>query len=107
MWLWPRIGHLYVESRLVNKAIISRIRPISWKICIQGKEEAEYVRGRLAAVKLDTTECERERDLADPPVYSFVASYRHESPLTSSELQSILVDDDRIEVAFDAMKGVK
>ena len=90
----------------MDKAIVNRIRPVSWKICIQGKEEAEYVRGRLAAVKLDTTECERDRDLVDPPVYSFVASYRHESPLTSAELQSILVDDDRIEVTFDATKSV-
>lgn len=90
----------------MDKAIVNRIRPVSWKICIQGKEQAEYVRARLAAVKLDTTECERDRDLVDPPVYSFVVSYRNESPLTSAELQSILVDDDRIEVTFDATKSV-
>ena len=68
---------------LMDNAIVSRIRPISWKICVQGREEAEYVRVRLAAVKMTTTELERDRDLADPPVYSFVASYRHDSPLIS------------------------
>ena len=91
----------------MDNAIVSRIRPISWKICVQGREEAEYVRVRLAAVKMNTTELERDRDLADPPVYSFVASYRHDSPLTSAELQSILEDDDGIDLAFDALSSLK
>ena len=84
------------------EARIVRIRPISWKVSVQGKEEAEYVRGVLSGARIDTTECEQELDLKDPRVFSFVASARVESPLTSQELQAILENDQQIEVAFDA-----
>lgn len=91
----------------MDKATVNRIRPMSWKIFVQGKEEAEYVRSVLGAVKLKSTECEQERDLADPPVYSFIVSPEVETPLTSAELQSILEGDERIDLTFDANEGIE
>jgi hypothetical protein len=84
------------------EAKVVRIRPISWKVSVQGKEEAEYVRGVLSGARIDTSECEPARDLTEPRVFSFVASAQMESPLTSQELQAILENDRQIEVAFDA-----
>lgn len=88
----------------MNKAIVSRIRPISWKICVQGEEQAEYVRSVLRQAKVASTDCRTEPDLTDPPVYSFIATPEMESPFTSVELQAFLADDERIEVLFDAME---
>ena len=85
----------------MHKSTVCRIRPVSWKICVQGKEEAEYVRGVLSGARIDSSECEEEHDLTDPLVYSFVASPKGESPLTSVELQAILESDERIELTFD------
>jgi hypothetical protein len=90
----------------MQKAIVNRIRPASWKVCVQGKEEAEHVRGVLAAIKLESTECKQERDLTDPPVYSFVVSSQVDAPLTSAELQSFLEADEQTEVTFDAFESV-
>ncbi len=56
----------------MNQAIVNRIRPMSWKICVQGKNQAEYVRSKLSELQMEATACEQERDLADPPVYSFI-----------------------------------
>ena len=83
------------------EARIVRIRPISWKVSVQGKEEAEYVRGVLSGSRIGSTECEQEPDLTDPSVYSFVASTRLESPLTSQELRAILENDRQIQLAFE------
>jgi hypothetical protein len=80
---------------------IVRIRPVSWKISVQGKEEAEYVRGVLSGAHIETTECEQDLDLTDPRVFSFVASTQVDSPLTAQELQAILENDRQIAVAFD------
>lgn len=89
----------------MDKATVNRIRPMSWKIFVQGNEEAEYVRSVLAAMKLRSTECTQEPDLADPPVYSFIVSPEVQAPLTSAELQSILEEDDRIELTFDSTES--
>src|SRR5262245_20889468 len=94
--LWP------LAQMNMNKAIVNRIRPMSWKVCVQGKEEAEYVRSLLAATELDCSECDQEVDLVEPPVYSFIASPKIVSPLTSVELRLILNGDERIEIAFPA-----
>lgn len=85
----------------MREAKIVRIRPMSWKVSVQGREQAEYVREVLSGASIDSTNCEQEPDLADPRVYSFTASTRVESPLTSQELQAILNQDERIEVVFD------
>ncbi len=90
----------------MDKATVNRIRPMSWKIFVQGKEEAEYVRNVLETVKLSSTECEQEPDLADPPVYSFIVSPEVPTTLTSAELQSILEGDERIDLTFNTTESV-
>lgn len=88
----------------MSEARIVRIRPISWKVSVQGKEEAEYVRGVLSGARIDSTECEQEPDLTEPRVFSFVASTRVESPLTSQELRAILESDQQIQLAFEGTR---
>jgi len=91
----------------MKQVTVSRIRPISWKVCVKGKEEAEYVRGVLSGQRIESTECRQEPDLGETPIYSFVASATVESTLTSAELQAILENDDRIEVSFDATEPTR
>lgn len=89
----------------MSKAHVRHVRPVSWKIFVAGEKEAEYVQGVLAGLRIDSTACQQEADIADPPTFSFVASPRGESTLTSEELQVILERNERIEVAFDALKS--
>jgi hypothetical protein len=86
----------------MSNVTICRIRPMSWKICVQGEGEAEYVRGVLTGAKLESTECRVEMDLAEPPVYSFVAYSKEELTITAAELESILGSDERIQLNFDS-----
>jgi hypothetical protein len=83
-----------------NKATIVRIRPISWKVCVQGEESAGYVRTKLCRLGITCSEPFRLPDLQDPPVFAFIATPKEETPLTALELQSIFDEDERIEVAF-------
>jgi hypothetical protein len=78
---------------------------MSWKVFVQGREQAEYVRKVLEAMNLASSECVLEPSLSEPPVFSFVVSPAVESPLTAAELQSILEEDQQIKVAFDALSG--
>jgi len=89
----------------MSNVIINRIRPVSWKIYVQGKDGAQYVRGRLAEAQIESSEAIQERDLAEPPIYSFTATPKIDTPLTAQELQAMLENDPRIEVAFDATEG--
>jgi hypothetical protein len=44
----------------------------------------------------------REPELQDLPMFSFIATPKAETPLTAPELQAILDQDGKIEVAFEA-----
>jgi hypothetical protein len=85
----------------MDKVKIVKIRPISWKIVVQGKDEAEHVRKMLAAMKIETTLSEREPSLWQPPLYAFVATPAGETPMTAIELKSLLAEDERIELEFE------
>jgi hypothetical protein len=84
----------------MENAKIVKIRPISWKIVVQGKDEAEYVRNVLAMAKIQTTQSEKEPSLLEPPLYAFVATPAAETPITAVELESLLGKDKRIEIEF-------
>jgi hypothetical protein len=84
-----------------SPVVVARIRPVSWKVCVQGHNAAEHVRRLLAESGCDCSKSLREPELQDIPIYSFSATPRTESPLTAPELQAILDQDRNIKVAFD------
>ncbi len=94
-----------LEMQMNTPAVVNRIRPMSWKVFVQGREQAEYVRKVLEAMNLASSECAMEPSLSEPAVFSFVVSPSVESPLTAAELQSILEEDPQVKVAFDALTG--
>lgn len=85
----------------MEQITISRIRPVSWKIFVQGQAEAEYVRRMLQGVQMATTALQEVPGLVDPPLYAFVVTPEAESPLTSEEIAAVLAQDVRISLAFD------
>jgi hypothetical protein len=86
----------------MQQIMVSRIRPLSWKIYVQGEAEAEHLGSLLDQAGIDATHPERDpAALIEPPVYAFVASPRAEVPLTKEELVAILKADARVEIAFD------
>jgi hypothetical protein len=80
---------------------ISRIRPVSWKVFVQGAAEAEYVRQMLEAMHMETTPPREHPGLVEPPLYAFVVTSESESPLTTEEIAAVLERDGRISLAFD------
>jgi hypothetical protein len=84
-----------------DAAVVSRIRPVSWKVCVLGKAEADYVRGFLSGMRMDCSEIVEEPDLLDKATFCFVVTPSPETPLTAEELVTLLQDDQRITVAFD------
>jgi hypothetical protein len=85
-----------------NKAMVARIRPVSWKVFVAGEDCANYVRSTLHKSGFDCTEPVCEPELHEPPVFSFIGTPKREAPLTALELQAILDQDGKIEVAFEA-----
>ena len=85
-----------------KKAVVAKIRPVSWKVCVSGEDHVDYVRSTLHQSGFDCSEAIREPDLQEPPTFSFVATPKAESSLTAPELQAILDRDGKIEVVFDA-----
>jgi len=83
------------------KITIPKIRPVAWKICVQGEREAQYVCRALGEAGIDATQPELEPGLTDPPLYAFVATPRAQVALTEEELVAILEQDEKLEVAFD------
>lgn len=86
----------------MDRVIISKIRPVCWKVYAQGAEEDEYVRAVLGAAAIETTKPEPQPGLMSPSVYAFLATPQAETPLTTEELVAILGQDARIELAFAA-----
>jgi hypothetical protein len=85
---------------LADQATVCKIRPVSWKICVQGEEAANYVRGFLSGKRFECSTPEPEPELHDPPTYSIIATPQTEAPLTAEEIQSLLQQDDKIELSF-------
>jgi len=81
--------------------VVSRVRPISWKVFVQGKAGADYVRNFLRTMQMECSEPVEERELHDTATFSLVATLSPETPLTARELVALLEDDERISVAFD------
>jgi hypothetical protein len=82
------------------QSIVCKIRPVTWKICVQGEQSAQHVRDVLDRRGFDSTSLVQEPDLHDPGTYSFIATPPKESPLNSEELIALLQQDSTIDVAF-------
>ena len=84
----------------MTQSIVCKIRPVTWKICVQGESSAQHVRSVLERHGFDSTSLVREPDLLDPGTFSFIAIPPKESPLNSQELITLLQQDPTIDVAF-------
>jgi hypothetical protein len=84
-----------------DPVVVSRVRPVSWKLFVQGETAAEYVRGFLSGMRMDCSEPVEEPELHDTAILSFVVTPSLETPLTAQELIALLQEDDHIVVAFD------
>jgi hypothetical protein len=84
----------------VTQSIVCKIRPVSWKICVQGEPSAQHVREVLKRSGFDSTRVVREPDLHEPGTFSFIATPPKGSPLNSAELIALLAQDSTIGVAF-------
>jgi hypothetical protein len=84
----------------MTPSIVCKIRPVTWKICVQGESSAQHVRSVLERHGFDSTSLVREPDLHDPGTFSFIANPPKESPLNSEELIAVLRQDSTIDVAF-------
>jgi hypothetical protein len=88
------------EPYQMTHSIVCKIRPVTWKICVQGEQSAQQVRSMLDRNGFDSTSLVQEPDLHDPGTFSFIATPPKESPLTSEELVALLEQDPTIDVAF-------
>jgi hypothetical protein len=84
----------------MNTITVPKIRPVSWKVYVQGKEETQYVSGVLRQAGIEVSEPEEEPGLTDPPLYAVVATAKADVPLTEEELLAILEQDDKVELSF-------
>jgi len=62
------------ESKTTSKIAIPKIRPASWRVYVQGEQEAQFVRRVLGEAGIEVTEPEGEPGLTDPPLYAVVAN---------------------------------
>lgn len=85
----------------MSKIKIPKIRPASWRVYVQGEQEARYVGRLLGEAGIDTAEPEHEPGLTDPPLYAIVATPRADAPLTEEELVAILQQDEKLELKFN------
>jgi len=84
-----------------DAVVVSRVRPVSWKLFVMGRAGADHVRGFLSGMRMDCSEPVEEPELHDTATFSFVVTLSPETPLTAQELVALLRDDKRITVAFD------
>ncbi len=90
------------ESKTTNKIAIPKIRPASWRVYVQGEQEAQFVRRVLGEAGIEVTEPEREPGLTDPPLYAVVATPQADVPLTQEELVAILDREGKLVMEFEA-----
>lgn len=84
----------------MENVTISRIRPVSWMIVVQGKEEAQYVCNMLRGMRMEVSEPREQPSLVDPALYSFTVTSKPEVPITTEEIEALLERDERITLAF-------
>jgi hypothetical protein len=84
----------------VTQSIVCKIRPVTWKICVQGEQSAQHVRSMLDRNGFASTGLVREPDLHEPGTFSFIATPPQKSPLNAEELIALLEQDSTIDVAF-------
>jgi hypothetical protein len=80
---------------------VVKIRPVSWRVYIQGEEAADQVRQLLSRVGIETDSPAPEPTLTDSAVYSVLATPPAERPMTSDELEAILAVDSRVKMIFE------
>jgi hypothetical protein len=85
----------------MNEIKVVKIRPVSWRIHVQGKEEAEAVRTLLSNAGLEATLLAPEPTLTEPAPYAVLAAPRISETTTSEELEAILATDERVKLAFE------
>ena len=87
----------------MSNIAVPKIRPASWKVYVQGEQEARYVARVLGEAGIDTTEPEEEPGLTEPPLYAIVAAPKAGAPLTEEELVAILERDGKLELMFNSL----
>jgi hypothetical protein len=85
---------------MMNTIAITKIRPVTWKIYVQGEAQAKYVSAVLQKSGIAVRQPDEEPGLTDPALYSIEATASADVPLTEEELLAILEQDDRVEVPF-------
>jgi hypothetical protein len=79
---------------------ITKIRPVAWKIYVQGEDQARYVSAVLRKAGIEVRQPSVEPGLTDPALYSIEATASADVPLTEEELLAILEQDDQVAIAF-------
>ncbi len=90
------------ESKTTSKIAIPKIRPASWRVYVQGEQEAQFVRRVLGEAGIEVTEPEGEPGLTDPPLYAVVAKPQADVALTQEELVAILDREGKLVIEFEA-----
>ena len=85
----------------MQAAMVCRIRPMAWKIFVQGREEAEHVIKFLHEHGVICSAPFQEPELHEPPIYSAIIGLKTQASFTAHELQTLLEQDGRIELAFE------
>lgn len=80
---------------------VSKIRPVSWRIHVQGKTAAERVQQSLVDAGMQVTMLGVEPTLDDPPVYPLLATPAGAGSITQAELSAILKLDEQVELTFE------
>ncbi len=90
------------HDRATSRIAIPKIRPASWRVYTQGKQEAQYVSRVLREAGIDATEPEPEPGLTDPPLYAILAAPQAEVALTQEELVGILERDGKLTLELNS-----
>lgn len=89
----------------MSNVLVAKLRPVSWRIYIQGEKEARHVQRALRKANMRTSEIDKELDLVDPGVYSLTVSPTEECPLTQEELVALLESDPHMHVSLPSQKS--
>jgi hypothetical protein len=93
------------QDETTRPITISKIRPVSWKIYVQGKRQVDYVGALLQQAGIDVGQPREEPGLTDPALYSIEATARADVALTEEELLAILEQDEKVQLAFGGPGG--
>ena len=91
-----------MSNKKMNKINIPKIRPASWRVYVQGEEEAKHVKQLLTEAGMDTSEPKQQAGLTEVPLYAVVAAPKNDVTLTEEELVAILRENGRLELEFNS-----